>query len=102
MNDYEVKGLTFDIAVHLAASDDLPYLHKRLRREYDRILIDFYKLEEDPIQQEILDPARTFRNQHDKNQTDSIRQAVKLRKNLFMDIWPNHQPTKVDETSEED
>ena len=24
------------------------------------------------------------------NQADSIRQAIKLRKDLFMDEWPNH------------
>ena len=29
-------------------------------------------------------------NQHDMNQADSIRQAIKLRKDLFMDVWPNH------------
>ena len=23
-------------------------------------------------------------------QADSIRQAIKLRKDLFMDVWPNH------------
>ena len=34
--------------------------------------------------------AKTFKNQHDMNQADSIRQAIKLRKDLFMDVWPNH------------
>ena len=24
------------------------------------------------------------------NQADSIRQAIILRKDLFMDVWPNH------------
>ena len=24
------------------------------------------------------------------NQADSIRQAVKLRKDLFMEVWPDH------------
>ena len=41
------------------------------------------------------------------NQIDSIRQAVKLRKDLFMDLWPDHsvddyRNAKMDETSEED
>ena len=41
------------------------------------------------------------------NQTDSIRQAVKLRKYLFIDLWPNHSMednshAQMDETSEED
>ena len=33
------------------------------------------------------------------NQTDSIRQAIKLRKDLFIDIWPNHN---IEENHEED
>ena len=41
------------------------------------------------------------------NQSDSIRQAVKLRKDLFMDLWPDHSVedkghAKMDETYEED
>ena len=90
MNIYDEKDFTLDKAFHLAANDELPYLRKRLRQEYAQFLIDFYELQEDPIQQQILESARMFRNQHDMNQTDSIRQAIKLRKYLFMDIWPNH------------
>ena len=86
-------------AIHFAANDELPYLRKRLRQEYAQFLIDFYELQEDPIQQQILESARTIRNQHDMNQTDSIRQAIKLRKDLFMDIWPNHN---IEENHEED
>ena len=86
-------------AIHFAANGELPYLHKRLRQEYAQFLIDFYELQEDPIQQQILESARTIRNQHDMNQTDSIRQAIKLRKDLFMDIWPNHN---IEENHEED
>ena len=84
-------------AIHFAANDELPYLRKRLRQEYDQFLIDFYELQEDPIQQQILESARTIRNQHDMNQTNSIRQANKLRKDLFMDIWPNHNIEKKHE-----
>ena len=99
--------MAFDKAVHLAANDDLPYLRKRLRQDYAQFLIDFYELQEHPIQQKILESARAFRNQHDMNQTDSIRQAVKLRKDLFMDLWPDHNiednsHAKMGETSEED
>ena len=41
------------------------------------------------------------------NKTDSIRQAVKLRKDLFMDLWPDHSVednnhAEMDETSEQD
>ena len=88
-----------DRAFHLAANDELPYLRKRLRQEYAQFLIDFYELQEDPIQQQILISARMFRNQHYMNQTDSIRQAIKLRKDSFMDIWPNHN---IVENNEED
>ena len=86
MDNYEEQGLTFDKAVHLAANVDLPYLRKKLRQEYARFLIDFYKLQEDPFQQKILESAKTFRNQHNINQSVSIRQAVKLRKGLFIGI----------------
>ena len=49
-----------------------------------------YELKEDPVQQRILESTKTFRNQHDMNHVDSIRQTVKLRKDLFMDVWPDH------------
>ena len=48
---------------------------------------------------------KTFRNKHNMNQTGSIRQAIKLRKDLFMDIWPNHnieEKDKEDKASEEE
>ena len=86
-------------AIHFAANGELPYLCKRLRQEYAQFLIDFYELQEDHIQQQILESAKTIRNQHDMNQTDSIRQAIKLRKDFFKDIWPNHN---IEENHEED
>ena len=94
MKGYEEQGYTLDQAVHLAANDNLPILYKRLRQVYARFLIDFHELQEDPIQQQILDSASTFRNQHDMSQTDSIRQAVKLRKELFISVWQNHSSEK--------
>ena len=90
VNDYEEKGFPLDKAIRLAANDDLPHLRKKLRQEYAQFLIDFYELQDDPVQQQILDSVRTLRNQHDMSQTDSIRQAVKLRKDLFVSLWPNH------------
>ena len=90
MNAYEERGFSSDKAIHLAANDDLPSLRKKLRRDYAQFLIDYYELQEDPVQQRILESAKTFKNQHDMNQADSIRQAIKLRKDLFMDVWPNH------------
>ena len=104
---YEEQGYPFDQAVHLAANDGLPILRKRLRQEYTQFLIDFHELQKDPIQQQILDSASTFRNQHDMSLTDSIRQAVKLRKDLFISIWPNHSsvedtPVKETKGSEEE
>ena len=67
-----------------------PLSAKKLRRDYAQFLIDYYELQEDPVQQPILESAKTFKNQHDMNQADSIRQAINLRKDLFMDVWPNH------------
>ena len=90
VNAYEERGFSSDKAIHLAANDDLPSLRKKLRRDYAQFLIDYYELQEDPVQQRILESAKTFKNQHDMNQADSIRQAIKLRKDLFMDVWPNH------------
>ena len=55
VNDYEERDYSSDKAIHLAANDDLPYLHKRLRQEYAQFLIDFYELQEDPVQQRILE-----------------------------------------------
>lgn len=97
-------GATLDQAVHHAANDDLPYLRKRLRKEYAQFLIDFYELQNDPLQQQVLDSARTFRLQHDMSPAESIRQAVKLRKSLFIDVWPDHsiaeEAFKQDEDTE--
>ena len=88
VNAYEERGFSSDKAIHLAAKDDS--LRKKLRQDYAQFLIDYYELQEDPVQQRILESAKTFKNQHDMNQADSIRQAIKLRKDLFIDVWPNH------------
>ena len=53
-------------------------LCKKLRRDYAQFLIDYYELQEDPVQQRILESAKTFKSQHDMNQADSIRQTIKL------------------------
>ena len=90
LNAYEERGFSSDKAIHLAANDDLPSLRKKLRRIYARFLIDYYELQEDPDQQRILESAKMFMNQHDMNQADSTRQAIKLRKDFFMDVWQNH------------
>ena len=81
----------------------MPSLHKRLRQDYAQFLIDYYALQEDPVQQRILESAKTFKNQQDMNQADSIRQAIKLRKDLFMDIWQNHNiETEIASEDQED
>ena len=90
VNAYVERGFSSDKAIHLAANDDLPFRCKRLRQDYAQFLIDYYELQEDPVQQRILELAKTFKNQHDMNQAYSIRQAIKIRKDLFMDVWPNH------------
>ena len=64
VNAYEERGFSSDKAIHLAANDDLPSLRKKLRRDYAQFLIDYYKLQEDPVQQRILESAKTFKNQH--------------------------------------
>ena len=101
---YEELGYTLDQTIHHAANDDLPYLRKRFRHKYTQFLIDFYELQKDPIQQQILESARQFRNQHGMSQGESIRRAVKLRKDLFVDLRPNHSinqaPLKRDDDTE--
>ena len=60
-------------------------------------------LQEDPVQQQIMELAKAFKNQHDMNQADSIRQAIKLRKDFLMDVWPNHNiETKKASEDQED
>ena len=54
LNDYEEQGFTLYKAIHFAANDELPYLRKRFRQEYAQFLIEFYELQEGPIQQQIL------------------------------------------------
>ena len=103
VNAYEEPGFSSDKAIHLPANDDLPSLCKILRQDYAQFLIDFYELQEDPVQQRILESAKTFKNQQNINQADSIRKAVKLRKDLLMDVWPNHsieteKPLKTNRT----
>ena len=64
ISERDLDKSTRDQAIHHTAKDDLPYLRKSLRQEYTQCLIDFYELQKDPIQQQDLQSARTFRNQH--------------------------------------
>ena len=90
VNDYMEQGESFDKAFHHAANLQLPGLRKQLRLDYAQFLIDFHHLQEDPTQQRVLESARTLRNQHDMSMAASIKQGVKLRKDLFEKIWPDH------------
>ena len=90
VNGYEERGFSSDKAIHLAANDDLPSFRKRLRQNYAQFLIDYYKLQEDFVLQRILEWAKTIKNHHHMIQSDTVRQAIKLRKYLFMDVWPDH------------
>ena len=90
MAAYEERGFSLDKAIYLATNDDL----QRLKQDYAKFLIYFYKLQEDSVQQRILESAKTYKNQRNMNQVDSIRQAIKLRKYLFMDVWTNHNIEK--------
>ena len=61
VNAYEDRGFSSDKSIHLAANDDLPSLRKKLRRDYAQFLIDYCELQEDPVQQRILESAKTFK-----------------------------------------
>ena len=97
---YEEQGHTLDQAVHHAANNDLPYLRKSLGQEYTRFLIDFLRVTKRSYSAassrigDIQKPARY-------ESGESIRQAVKLKKDLFVDVLPNHsldqEPLKKDD-----
>ena len=88
VNDYMEQGQSFDKAFHHAANLQLPGLRKQLRLDYAQFLIDFHHLQEDPTQQRVLKSARTLRNQHGMSITASIKQGVKLRKDIFESYGP--------------
>jgi hypothetical protein len=54
-----------------------------MRQNYAEFLIDFYALQEDSSQQQILLLANKLRHQHGITIEESIRQAVKLRKDCL-------------------
>jgi hypothetical protein len=90
LNSYIDQEFAFDEAYARTANDVLPHLRKKMRQNYAQFLIDFYALQEDPSQQQVLQSAKKLRHQHDMTIEESIRQAVKLRKDLFETLWPNH------------
>jgi hypothetical protein len=90
LNSYIDQEYSFDDALSRAANDVLPHLRKMLRQNYAQFLIDFYVLQKDPTQQQIFQSARKLRHQHGMNFKESIRQAIKLRKDLFEVLWPSH------------
>ena len=104
VKSYEEQGYTLDQAIHHAASDDLPYLRKRLRQEYTQFLIDFYELRKDPIQRASSRIDENIQKSARNESGGSIRQAVKLRKDLFLKVWPSHsieqEPLKKDDDAE--
>jgi hypothetical protein len=74
----------------------LPYLRKKLRQNYVQFLINFYSLQNDHTQQQILQSAEKIKHQHDMTFAESIRQAMKLRKDLFQTLWPYHDINESD------
>ena len=56
VNGYTEQGQSFDDAFHHAANDEL-----KLRSDNAQFLTDYYQLQEDPTQQQILDSAKTIR-----------------------------------------
>ena len=102
VNEYLERGYSQDEAVTRAVNDSLPQLRKNLRRDYGHFLIDFYGLQQDTAQQQILQSADKLRREHDMTFPESIRQAVKLRKDLFTQIWPDHVIGEGGDESEEE
>ena len=90
INDYRTQGYSSNTSVLHAANDELPHLRKLLRLKYAQFLMDYNTLHRDPIQQHILQSAKTLRVEHDMTVGESIQQAVKLRKDLFTEVWPSH------------
>ena len=90
VNDYEECGFSSDKAIHLAA-----------KAQTRACPISFRLLQEDPVQQRILESTKTFGNQHDMNQVDSIRQAVKLRKDLCIKVLPIYSIEENEEAPED-
>ena len=89
-NSYVNDGHTLIEANRLAANDLLPSLRKQLRHDYARFLIDYHRLKRGSVQPQILQSAKTLRDEHDMSFAESIRQSVKLRKDLFETLWPDH------------
>jgi hypothetical protein len=75
-NSHVDKDYSFDEAYAHASNDELPHLKKKLRQNYAQFLNDFYVLQEDPTQQQILISAKKLRHQHDMTIAESIRQTV--------------------------
>ena len=89
-NEYRSQGYSSNTSILYAANDELPHLRKLLRLKYAQFLMDYNTLHRDPIQQHILQSAKKLRVQHDMTVRESIQQAVKLRKDLFTEVWPSH------------
>jgi len=53
--------------------------------------------EKDPFKRQILQSAKHIGWLHDMSMTESIRQALKLRKHLFETLWPNHEIEEITE-----
>jgi hypothetical protein len=72
LNSYIDQEYSFDEAYARTANDALPHLRKKMRQNYAQFLIDFYALQEDPTQQQILQSAKKLRHQHNMTIEESI------------------------------
>ena len=79
---------------HLNMAQTVTELCKSASRAYKgrvhQFLIDFYELQRDPIQQNIFQSAKKLKDQHGMSVEESIQQAIRLRKDLFRGVWPDH------------
>ena len=108
VDHYIDQGYSMSKALTLAANEELPQLRKKLRERYTEFLTDYHGLQRDYVQQQIMQSAQTLFFQHNMSFSESIRQAVKLRKDLLNEIWPKlvHEDAvnmiASDENKEED
>ena len=104
MNIYKEQGYTLDQAIHHAASDDLPYLRKRLRQEYIQFLIDFLRVTKRSNSAANTGIGENIQKSAQYESRGIYQTDIKLRKDLFVDVWPNHSidqaPLKKDDDAE--
>ena len=96
IENYLDEGYSSDKAKRRAANDLLPELRKELRRDLEQFLVDFHKLQNDDVLQQILQSAEKLREDHGMTVDASIKRAIQLRNTLFDELWPDHLTEEID------